>query len=646
MTTANGKANRKAVRALVFKSEKSAAAEAPASLANPWDTEKGENGLLVPHLDPIGLAAMIDHSTMLGQCVEVMEINISGFGYRLKIHKDVESESSMKTAIEEEGEVLKSFLRYANYEEESFTRLRRNTRRDVETTGFSWWEVLRNESTNKIVGFKQCPAYSVRMAPRQTIATLFKQNRIVGSGTKRKIVTVDKHKHFRKYAQIRQGFLDDGQAKITWFKEYGDPRRMNRESGEYDEKTPPEKLATEMIHHFRYSGSEPYGSPRYIGAMLALVGARSSEEINFHTFRNNNIPSMALLVSGGSVTDETIDRLAEFASETIQGSDNYSKFLVIEATPDEEEGDSSSVRLELKPLTAEQHTDAMFQNYDANAREKIRESFRIPPILIGRSEDYTRATADASLKMTDEQVFDPERRDEDHLINRILVDMGMLYHEFQSNTPNVTNDQDIINIIAAAEKAGGMTPRVAHGMIEDLLGKEMSLPQGIDLDVPFSKQMAEAVKNMASPNEVGQQVTALKRFEDTLNDPKKSWSEMLIEKSEDEKRVAINCGSQAEDILSGNQLAALFDIRLNLEGRILLVSDGEIAAGEVTFGMVEKKSIKSAARISGISEEEITSLFPGVVEIWVAPIEGRKLFEAPVLVSQYESVGPFTVIGG
>lgn len=651
--SADNRGNKKAVRALVFTRKAKGEGEETRTLANPWDNISNMEDLLTPGLDPSGLAAMIDHSTMLGQCIEVMEINISGFGYRLKPYKDLIGIKNLEGKIKEEKEEFESFLRYANYEEESFTRLRRNTRRSVESTGFAWWEVLRSKD-KKIVGFTLCPPQSIKMTPKQQTSVKVSQKRIVGSGVDRRIVEREKSKHFRKFAQALNSVVlgAEEQPKIVWFKEYGDPRDMDWRTGEYQdelkEQIKPEHLATEIIHHSLYSSVEPYGSPRYSGAILGLVGARSSEEINFNTFRNNNIPSMALMVSGGVVTDETVDRIQDFVSESIQGNDNYSKMLVIEAVPDGEEGDSSAVRMEMKPLTKEQHTDAMFQNYDANAREKIRESFRIPPILIGRSDEYTRATADASLKMTDEQVFDPERRDEDHMINRILVDMGMIYHEFSSNTPNVTNDQDIIAVMAAAEKTGGMTPRVAHSMIEDIMGRELDVPSGIDLDIPFSMQMAEAVKNLASPNEPGQQITALKVLKAVANNPESAWSEAILETrlkelQETPKRVALNCGSQADDLVTGVQKAALFNIRLNLEGRTMLVSDGESAGGEAVFGAVEKKSIKAASEASGLAVEEIQSMFPGSAEVWVSSIESRQKFGAPLEIESFQT-GPFATI--
>ena len=83
------------------------------------------------------------------------------------------------------------------------------------------------------------------------------------------------------------------------------------EYGTDDQPVPPEKQATEVFHFKLWSTHSPYGFPRWIGNTLAVLGSRASEEVNFATLKNNNVPSYMLLVSGGTVPDATIDRITE-----------------------------------------------------------------------------------------------------------------------------------------------------------------------------------------------------------------------------------------------------------------------------------------------------------------------------------------------
>jgi capsid portal protein len=186
----------------------------------------------------------------------------------------------------------------------------------------------------------------------------------------------------------------------------------------------------------------------------------------------------------------------------------------------EGEESGSHAKVEVKPLVKEQHKDALFQNYSENNQDKVRRVWRLPPIFVGRTDEYTRATAEASRVLADEQIFAPERQEFDELFNRTMFpEMGIIYHRYKSNSPNTTDNQQLVKILAGAEKTGGMTPRIARVMLEDILSAELpDFPSDFPSDVPFSLTMAEAVKNKAEASEPGQQVTALKRLWDIDDD--------------------------------------------------------------------------------------------------------------------------------
>jgi PBSX family phage portal protein len=485
------------------------------TIANPWDSVELTDGIIMPPVDPFGLLRIIDRSSDLGASVSAMEVNIPGFGWRIK-----RLPGSVDAALaDEEAEDLTEFLNHADYEENSFTQLRRRTRKEMESIGNAYWEVIR-DTAGTIDAFRLVPGLTVRLTSMDPFPTEVERQRAKGTGDERHFVTKKIKRRFRRFVQARHVRNSD-EPELVWFKEYGDPRKLNWRTGKFEgdgddeeDVIAPKDEASEIFHWKIYSATSPYGQPRWLGALLSAMGIRTAEEVNFITFKNNNVPSLALLVSGGILTDSTIDRITEFVETNIQGSDNYSKFLVIEAVPDEEEGDAAQIRLDIKPLTREQHTDALFQEYDRRSSLKIRESFRLPDFFLGATENATRATAIVSRNLTDEQVFNPERIDEDFTINRILVDRGMLHHVFVTNSPSITNNEDLVRMLAAGERTGGMTPRVAHGVLEEIVGTDLPLPEGIGLDTPFSLQMAEAVKNKADPTQPGQQVTALKSIPD------------------------------------------------------------------------------------------------------------------------------------
>lgn len=518
------------MRAIVVKAEGEPTSAPSKAIVDPWESISVETsqGIISPPFDFIGLQQIYEMSSELQSNVDAMATNIPGFGWRLKRlphtlpKQDEDVDEQMELAIQMEKQEIESLLTYLDYDDSSFTKLRGRYREDLEVNGNAFIEVIR-DLDDLPANWRFMPAYTMRttMTDPQIVNTVQKQ-RLVRNGHS-VIRYVRKQKRFRKFVQAKVngpfGYSGsrsaDGQPAMVWFKQYGDPRTMDWRTGEFVDPATLEAQyhATEIIHLRIESARSVYGIPRWIGALVPLLGVRSAEEINFSTFKNNNIPSMAVLVSGGTMTEGSINRISQFVESAIQGDDNYSKILILEAEGIEDDmGDMANVRMQIQPLTSEQHTDALFTNYDQRSREKIRQSFRLPPIYVGRAEDYTRSTADVSRRIADEQIFNPERLEEDHFINRFLLqEVDMVFHEFVTNTPNITNDEDIVRVMAGAEKTGGMTPRVAHSMLEDLMGRELAMPQNIELDVPFSLQMAEAVKNEAMPNEVGQQVTALKR---------------------------------------------------------------------------------------------------------------------------------------
>jgi capsid portal protein len=281
-------------------------------------------------------------------------------------------------------------------------------------------------------------------------------------------------------------------------------------------EVPLNERANEIVHFKLYSSRSPYGIPRYIGVLMDMFGDRKASEINYTTFCNNTIPSLIVSVSNGELTADTVERIQEFL-EKIQGDDNRSKVLILEAEPAGTDGEQAGqIKIDVKPLTNEQIKDALFQEYTKSNQEKVRVAYRLPPIIVGRSSDYTRATADTSRRLADEQVFAPDRDTFDDWVNRILFPtMNILYHAFKSNSPNTTDNIQLVQILSSAEKTGGMTPRRADMVLKDILGRDLpdfAKEEKFNLDLPFSLSMAEAVKNMGEPTEPGQQVTALKKL--------------------------------------------------------------------------------------------------------------------------------------
>lgn len=606
------------------------------AIANPWNSVALDD-IIPPPFDLLKLSMQGEQNGQVAVCIEAMERNIVGYGWRLKRYPDVVpvegDDSGYADAVAEEREKYDEFLSYADYDGHSFVDLRSRTRRDLEYTGNAYWEVIRDDAGD-ISAFNHIPAWMMRLRLKNRTPVVVTQNRPKGTGESRTVKPVRVRRQFRTFVQARMTAQVE-EPSLVYFKEYGDPRPYHRGTGKLlteenritfgnqngGRDFPESELANEVIHFKLYSSRSPYGLPRYIGVLLSVYGARAAEEINYTTFKNNNVPSMVLLISNGMLSGDSIDRITQFVETTIQGSDNRSKFLVLEAESFENDdgSDPGQVKIDIQPLTQVQHNDELFQKYQANNESRIRRAFRLPPILTGDSADYTHSTAETSRRLADEQVFDPERREDDHAINRVLRDMGIKYHQFHTNTPNVTNDKDLIEVLKGAEKSGGVTPRIARIVLEDVLGRDLGpLPEGLDPNVPFTLTVAEAVKNRG---EAQAQVTSFK----SEDGDDVSLADQIIRNAKDErsKGVVVNAGSQSLDLVDGGSDVFVHAVALGLNGRDFLIGDGFEIVGQVRFGKASKVSVEQAAKLADMSADDVRGMFPGLREVWVSPVSDR-----------------------
>ena len=455
------------------------------------------NKLITPPFDLLVLTQLPENSAELNKCIEAMEVNIDGFGGRIKsilprvLEKeligenedtDTQEQKNNRKEYFDEWYKLDSLLNNPNFDD-NLTTLRRKTRKDIESTGNGYWEILRDaqDEVNSII---HIPSHCMRVGKlsKEPIEVTIKQLRPDFTYTEKKF-----KKRFRTFAKHL------GKNKYVWFKEWKDPRNIDCTTGEeiadkdlskYDKS----RLATEVMWHKIYSSRSCYGLPRYIGNLFEIYGSRASSEINFITFKNNNIPSMAVLVSGGMMTDSSIERVEEFVNAQVAKSSNRSAFLLLEADVSDDglQSGAGQVKMDIKPLTSAQHNDELFQNYDKNNREKIRETFRLPPVYVGRGDPNESLD---SKKLAEEQVFGPERDEMDRRINQIVLDMGIKYWKFKSYTASVTDDNSLTKMLSGAEKTGGMTPNLSREIIGDVLNTDLppyEKTDSFDPDLPMS----------------------------------------------------------------------------------------------------------------------------------------------------------------
>src|SRR5215831_18795360 len=492
------------------------------SNALPWtDVDQREQafanmGAIPPPYDPETLAILFENSSSLRQNVDSYVTNIDAFGHRMepvidldandadhrisnalyvermRQHADgrlgAEAELDEAAATPTPDEVaaakkkvtqqmrversrLESFLEFC-CTDISFVTLRRRTRQDLEVMGNGYWEILR-DGVGEVAQFVYLPAFTMRLLPLDVeLVEVDARVRI----SELAFDTVRMQRRFRRYVQIFE-------TQLVFFKELGDERVLSRKTGVFFRSV--EELlaadasdgpATEILHFKLHNARSAYGTPRWIGNLLSVLGTRQAEEVNFLYFTNRSVPPLALLVSGGRLSAQSVPRIESFIETHIKGKHNFHKILILEAESPSAGGGldhTGRIKIELKPLTSAQQQDALFAGYDQRNADKVGESFRLPRLLRGDIRDFNRSTGDSALMFAESQVFQPEREEFDFTMNRkVLAEMGIRFWRFRSNSPVTRDPAAMAEIVRNLTNANILTPEEGRLLAGDVFNRE------------------------------------------------------------------------------------------------------------------------------------------------------------------------------
>lgn len=390
-------------------------------------------------------------STMLRQCVDSYVTNIEGYGVELEfVGPDGEIDSR---AAQNEKARLKRLLSSLSGDTRSLREHREHSRIDKEVLGARCFEITR-DMLGRVVGFDHVPTISVCMTKRDKEYTEFEYTDPVTGATK------IKKRRFRRFYQM------DSSGTKTWFKELYDPRIISPITGKVDTSLSIEDEASEMYFEALYIPGNPLGMPRWAGAIPALMGSREAENVNLNFFRDNAIPAMAVLVSGGALTQESFDKIEDYLTG-IRGQNSMNRIVVMEAVAEGAEaaaidGSLPAPRVDLKTMLSERQHDGLFKDYIADGERKARTSFRLPPIYVGDASEYNRASAFASVLTADQQIFVPERLAWDLMFEKVVLSShGFRFWRVRSTGPGIQDPQEVARIVNSLGREGALTPNVA-----------------------------------------------------------------------------------------------------------------------------------------------------------------------------------------
>lgn len=391
---------------------------------------------LEPPFPPKTLKSLPQRNNVLQQCIHAMEMNIDGTGHTFEpLHPD---------ATIDPGELLAAQNFFDEpYPGQSFISQRRLLRQDIESIGYGFLEALRTLD-GTVVALRHLPAQSVRLVRLENAVQI--PHKVMRGGRE---ITLTLTQRLRRFLHTTNG------ADRTFFKELGCPIDLNKETGVWaspGQLIPPHLRATEILYFgVDPDTSSPYYVPRWLNQLPSVLGSRKAEEQNLEFFDSGGMPPAIIFLQGGSLVGDSASQLRTYLSAA---NKKKGRAVVVEMASNSGsiDGGGGTVQAKIERFGADRLGDGMYSKYDNQTEEHVRVAFRLPPLFIGRSNDYNYATAQVAYMIAEEQVFGPERREFDEVINRTLMKaLGFKTLKLKSNPITLKSVQERFDGIKLVE---------------------------------------------------------------------------------------------------------------------------------------------------------------------------------------------------
>lgn len=332
------------------------------------------------------------------------------------------------------------FLKPNNYYY-PFTELCYRYKMDRETCGNGLVEIFR-DGNGSIMFLNHIPAHTVRKRTRN-----------------------------RGFVQIREN-------RRVYFKNFGDNRIVNKNTGEQEDASLPfDDRATELIHSYVYSPrSSFYGIPRWVSAITAISGNRLAAERNLSFFENDAVGRLAIIVSGGRLDSTSVKHLRDFVTKKNKGPNNAHRVMVLQAEGKKTFGvKGEQVKIEVVPLTIGRTDDESHTSYRKTNNEEVREVIGVGSAFY-TSDNVNKSSSTESKKITIEQEFIPDARAEEFLWNNTvmscfnnrgildvdgnvlpLINWDINPSSLRFKRPEVHDLKDLSEILSVDTKSGNIT---------------------------------------------------------------------------------------------------------------------------------------------------------------------------------------------
>lgn len=343
------------------------------------------------------------NSELFAQCIDAITQSVCGYGYTLTMNGEPASESSQ---LQDTLEMIENIN-----PAKPFIEVVKQNVNDLLLFGYSGTEVMLSEDETEFE-LSNIPVHELRLCVKDNNYTEYE------------IDGITKRWRFRRYAQVK------GADKV-FFKELYDPRIIDYMTGK--EATDDTKDANPLLWIDNGNITDnAYPEVLWSSIGYAALSIGKVHELNYKYFDSGRIQTKVLLVNGGDLSEEDAEEISELLSNS-KGIDSAGNIIVIQSPPSTIETGGgldekvSPVKMELVDLAPQQQKDPQYLEFINDCRKSIMSAFRVPPIVLGYSGDYNRATSEEAKEVFYTKVVMPYQEKLENAYNKLLSFTGNSY---------------------------------------------------------------------------------------------------------------------------------------------------------------------------------------------------------------------------
>lgn len=414
----------------------------------------GTNGLLEPSWNPWTLYRIFEESDILQACVAAYRDNLAR-PYDLEYCGPKGGQTETGAVANEKK--LRSFLSRVN-EKHSWLTVTRKKEMDFWAVGNAYLEVLEDLKTFEPLMIYNAPPAFMRVTKLDEEPILV-DVKLPRNG---EIVERPVYRQFRRFARWLPS------QKIQWFREFGDPRLVDKNTGNYitrggryvlEKDVSPEdypERATSIWWFRNAYGGNVYGVPPWVSCIAEIKGRYLASWVNYDLLDHGGTPPWLLLIFGRMA--EASKKFWKKWVDNLRNPASYNEPAVVEIEPNLLSFNSNGgakAGAEFVNLREMRNTDAMFTEYRKETRATVGSVYRLPPVLYGIVEG-AGGTNYAAIETAETQVFEPLRNASDERYNVELVQAKFGIFDWRIKTKRSPMTGEAFGKIAmAAARTGG-----------------------------------------------------------------------------------------------------------------------------------------------------------------------------------------------